>query len=263
MKKNVKRQSRNAKVVEVADVPSSWLDQLASKKQVFFSVVACIALTMVVSLFFLKRSTSATRGATAGDYLSADAVFQEWLASSEEVQLESLSEMIGRHPELMLKFNGEIAQKLSMNPNVSDRGKIVDGLIDRVEKITPFHARFAKTSLAIVDGNLEQALTEALQLEGDFQVIHREGDASIIQGGEILRAFNLLRIAQLQQGLGSVEGERHAWQHLKQIAGWEKDNGDALISSATQEAFTLLQQNFQKNGIGLRDYIEYREKSLD
>jgi hypothetical protein len=60
--------------------------------------------------------------------------------------------------------------------------------------------------------------------------------------------------------MGNVSGELAAWKDFKREAGWLES--DPPLRQLDPESFRLIEQNFQKNDVSLKDFIQYRETLL-
>lgn len=234
------------------------------------------------------------QGGRYTDYLSAESAYRKWSDSKEG--FDKLEKLIKKHPGLHQKYEGAIAQKLllqttesfsaSLQPRVDGQmetassevlkdssaklaatskeliRKYADSALKRVEDFSPYYVRFSEESLLIGEGKMKEALERAKKLKADMdkdEVFWSQG-SKIVRHGSLLYAYNLLRIAMLEKAAGSIEGELAAWKEFKFNAGWL---GTAPThKSYDPDAYRLLQQNFQKSDISLRDYVAYREKML-
>ncbi len=224
-------------------------------------------------------------GGRYGDYISAESAYRKWSESQEG--FEKLEKLIRKHPELYQKYEGAIAQRLLLQTTESflpktesskevrpvskgSAGSSADSLIRkyaasalrRVGDFSPYYIRFSKESLLIGEGKLKEALEGAKKLKADMdkdEVFWSEG-SQIIRHGSLLYAYNLLRIAMLEKTAGSLDGELAAWKEFKHNAGWLGTVPSG--KSYDPDAYLLLQQNFQKSDISLRDYVAYREKMI-
>ncbi len=120
---------------------------------------------------------------------------------------------------------------------LSERG------LKRVQELVPAHARFAKNSLTIGQGDYAHALMEAKELKRSLQERTEERSS-------LLYHFNLLRIAFLEMQLGNPQEELAGWTELLQ-AGEQDPREWALLLSC-----------FQKEDLSLLDFIHARQKVL-
>ncbi len=234
---------------------SDWLYE--HRKTLFLSL-----LTLVVLSTTLIQLTS--RFGRSG-YLEVQRAFTLWISkdAQDPQLLKNLEKPLSRHPELQAKFGTQIAQRLLSVGDASKAKLYASAALKRSHELTsPYYSQFSCNSLMISQGKYEEALTEAQRLksamEGDDPFW--EGRDKMIKSGSVLYAYNLLRIASLQQQLGSKEGELKAWEELVANAGW-KDKPSNL-KTYDPEAYALLAQNFTQGDVSLLDFIEQRRKEL-
>jgi hypothetical protein len=183
------------------------------------------------------------------DYLVVDAYFHKW-AGGEQHDAELLikiEKILAEHPELHAKYDSLIAERLL----VWNESKLAENYLlptlKRIEKHSLYFPEFAKTTLLISEGDLEQALEDAIALKEEMQA----NDSLFAEGGQVrfeglLYAFNLVRIGMLEKELGHVAGEQHAWDELM------------ALKIKDPEAFSMIQYHFRANNLTIFDYIASR-----
>lgn len=97
-----------------------------------------------------------------------------------------------------------------------------------------FYEEFSRCSFLISSQDLVLALTEA---RGLMQKLPPEGY-------DLLKGFNLLRIALLEKEVGTKQGELETWNQIKSL--------DADTLAALEKVFSVKE-------ITLKDFIRYRE----
>ncbi|MCH9614604.1 MAG: hypothetical protein SP1CHLAM54_14330 [Chlamydiia bacterium] len=125
---------------------------------------------------------------SGSDYLAAKVAFS---------QGKDMSKLLKSHPELKGRYGAVLDQR-----KIAQGEKVHVNLDDG----SPY-AAFAKTTETIVDGRIEEALKEALDLKANLDI--RE------EYGKVLAAYNLMRIASLYQELGEFANEKKTLKELK------------------------------------------------
>ncbi len=234
---------------------ADWLYE--HRKTLFLSL-----LTLVVLATTLVQLTG--RFGRSG-YLEVQRAFTLWISkdAQDPQLLKNLERPLSRHPELQAKFGTQIAQRLLSLGEAGKAKLYASAALKRSQELTsPYYSQFSRNTLLISQEKYEDALIEALRMknamEGDDAFW--EGRDKMVKSGSVLYAYNLLRIASLQQQLGSKEEELKAWDELVANAGW-KDKPSNL-KTYDPEAYALLAQNFTQGDVSLLDFIEQRKKEL-
>jgi hypothetical protein len=211
--------------------------------------LGALAVLMSAYAFYSRSHPSMT-----GDFFSASALYQKWAGGdlNDRELLKKLEALLDRHPELHPKFDALIAERLLMWDEPKGAALYLTSALDRVDENSSFYSQFAKTTLAVSEGKFVHALEDAKSLREEMSQ-----DPTLMTGGKgmhwggMLYAFNLIRIAMLEQEAGSKEGEVAAWDEL--IGLREKD----------EEAFTLINYHFREGALSLFDYIQHRKMLLN
>lgn len=236
---------------------ADWISEHSRK-----ILLCCAALPVLAFILFqLLGAFSYSKS----DYLEVQKAFGAW---SKEENLDhklfsDLEKLLGRHPGLQEKFGTHIAQRLLVLGDVKKAGIYYSAAQKRShELISPYYSRFSRNTMTIAQGKFTAALEEAKLLKRDLQKDDAfwEGRNGLMKSGAILYAWNLLRIAALEQQLGSKEGELMAWEELERNAGWM--GAPSHPKCYDPEAFALLTRNFTQGDISLPDYIGQRKKEL-
>jgi hypothetical protein len=190
-------------------------------------------------------------GPQADLYASGESAYAKWRAAPEDEALyQTMRGALQKTPALEKRYEAAIAQTLF------DLGKTEEGLglarnsLKRVDGETPFHTAYAAQTLLIQQGNYSEALKGALELQEKMDVLldRTAWNAHSLSGGSLLYAYNLLRIASLQQELGNQAGEQAAWAELETY--FEKNPLAAQV----------IRENFSESGIGLDHYLQKRRR---
>lgn len=195
------------------------------------------------------------------DYLTAEKLFNQWSGTGNE-QLIKLKKLLKQHPELHAKYDGRIAQKLLLSSQQGLAATFSKAALKRVGDFSPHYAQFSECSLLIGEKKLQEALDRSKNLKQTLDQDHQfwTPKSELIKHGQMLYGYNLLRIAFLEQALDNPLGELEAWKAFKQEAGWLES--EPLPTRADPNAYELISQNFQKNDVSLKDFIQYREQVL-
>lgn len=223
-----------------------WI--ITHRKTVLNYSVATFAVIFSAYTFYSKFGPHPEK-----DYLAADAYFQKWAGGdhSDRETLQKLDKLITSHPELHAKYDALIAERLLMWNEPKAATNYLQTALKRIEGSSIYYPQFARTSLLISQGELKDALEDAMQLKEEMTE-----DPSLFAENErvrwegLLYAFNLVRIATLEQRAGTPQGERKAWEELMALR--DKD----------AEAFSMIQYHFRENDLTLFDYIAHRTASL-
>jgi len=156
-----------------------------------------------------------------------------------------MKEGLYQAPDLSKKYQSTITQKLLIHGKVDEALTMLGSSLSRVEEDVPFHVSYAKNSLSIEQGHMQQALESAVALKEQMGNLARN-----VAGGALLYTHNLLRIACLQQELKNRPGEKAAWEELERYLEENKETADTVL------------RNFSENNVNLSQYIAERKKGL-
>ena len=220
--------------------------------------VLIVVLASLVVLGIGYRFIGGGSNKAEADYVNAEndyVIFKRGIAegtavATPEEAFQRLQQILKARPDLESKYDGLLAQTLINRGNLSEAKVYADRTLARTSRDhLPLYADYAQTTLLIGQEQYKDALLKALQLKQQMlDAASAEGQQAGTQGfGNILFAFNLLRIAMLEQQVGTPEDELKAWQTLKDYA----------------KGFPILQQHFEEGGVSLLNYIEAREKVLN
>lgn len=208
---------------------------------VIVSVLAALVILGVGYRFIGGGSSKAE-----SDYINAEndfVIFKRGVAegtnvASPDEALQKLQKILQARPDLNAKYDGLLAQTLINRNDLAQAQLYANRSLERTKiDQLPFYTSYSETTLLICNQQYKDALLNALQLKQQMQ----DGKAS-----DILFAFNLLRIAFLEQQVGTPEDELKAWQTLKGFA----------------KGYSLLETHFAEGSVSLSNYIEARERSL-
>lgn len=208
------------------------------KRQIAIGTASVIAGAALLIGYF--RS-----GPDALSYVRAEAAFSQWEASPQNEELyQGMQKAIGTVPSLKKKYEGAIAQRLLDMEKIPEALAMARASLNRVRGDVPFHSAYGETSLLIQQGQFQEALQRAVALKEEM--------SSLADGkeGALLYAYNLLRIASLQQELKNRPGEKAGWEELE---SYLQRHGETAV---------LLFNDFSENTLSLSQYIAERKRSL-
>lgn len=217
-------------------------------------------MILVIALIF-KFSTSKNNQAES-NYLLAENYFQlltRYLQGESEgskevlVTLDKLAEITKSYPELNSRYDGLIAQLLLAMNKEKEAEPYAARTLQRTKKDnTPYHTAFSETTLLIAKGNYAEALDRAKELQKQLNTATETGKPNFQYN--YLFAYNLLRIAMLEQQIGTSQGEKAAWEEW--LANFHQTQDEGL-----EKAFLTLNQELTEGKFSLIDYINARTDS--
>lgn len=220
-----------------------------------------LGLLLIASLLFFVYRTSANKNYQAeADYFNAENDYQIFSGQNErpatpaarEEALHDLQTILARRPELKTKYDALIAQSLLIQGKADESQKFMAEVFKRTaQDQLPLYTSFAKISLLIGQADYTAALEQSKALD-------QQMNSETSTYGDALRAYNLLRIAMLEQQLNHPKEELEAWKNFKAYA---LDNGNET-NNTRQTASFMLQNIFAEGNATLINYIEARETKL-
>lgn len=240
-----------------------WL--VENRQHLPYIFVAVLAL-----LFLTFKFTSGRISEAESNYLLAENYFTILKKSIREEDdpektlnaLENLKKITINYPELQSRYDGLIAQLLLAQGNQEQAQEFSLRTLNRTDKdqLSPY-THFTRTSLLIGEKNYQKAIEEATLLKGKLE---QEAQANMTREernfGDVLYAYNLLRIAMLQKAMGNSKKELLAWKEWKQ---YTKTNQQAQTDQLFHSnAFASLGKKIDEGSFSLSDFIDAREKTL-
>ena len=220
---------------------SAFIQNLSERKKQFAIGSASVLAGAAILIGYFQS------GPNALSYAKAEKAFSAWEASPlDDALYQSMKEAMKGVPALEKKYEATIAQTLLNMDKIDEAAAMAGRSLDRLKDEAPFHAIYAKTSLLIEQGSFQQALESAVALKEQMGPSYFSEN----KGGAALYAYNLLRIACLQQELKNCPGEKAAWEEL-----------ETLLQTKTPTASALL-VNFSEKQLDLIQYIAERKKIL-
>jgi len=257
-------------VLEPVAQPPEAISSFSSFKDSFIDWVILHAKTILLSvigllmaLFLLYQFTGKKERGSSSDFIGANTLFQQWVSSTSEEKetFQKLENVLHRHPELLAKFGGLIAERCLQLQDLDGALRYAKGMSQNQKKSSYF-SQFSKTSLLIGEGKYDEALSLAKKLKTAMEEDRAfwQNQTQSVRTGSLLFAFNLLRIASLERQQGSSDGERKAWEEFEKHASYASIPMDVKMDHP--EAYALLYQNYREQAVSLSDYISHRKAHL-
>lgn len=227
---------------------AAWVSEYG--KYIIYGIVGVLA-----ALFLIMQLASGKRLSSENEYIMAAFQFER-MEKGEKGSAEALTELEGilvKHPELESRYDGPIGQELLAQDNVKQAETYIQRTLSRIkEPSLSLHQEYTQTTLQIAKGDHKDALASAMGLKE--KLMKMEG---LTRQYQTLYAFNLLRIAFLQQELGNKDQEKLAWSELKAAIGGSTSQKVLLLELPSEFA-----KHLQAGKFSLSDYIAERESSL-
>lgn len=212
-----------------------------------------VAATVILLLILANRWMGATSQSGELDYFNAENDFSQFQKGDQPEAFNRLNRILSRKPELQAKYDGKIAQILLDRSQFDQAKPFAERNLARLKKDNiPLYIDYASTTLTMAKQDYQTALKEAMLLKE--KMIQSAKDTELPAFGDALYAFNLLRIAMIQQQLNARDGELEAWSQFRQALAPGKENVYAVSSDTYHE----LLNTFVDGNVTLAKYIEYR-----
>lgn len=225
-------------------------------------LVFFIPLAALVLSFFVYKAVRYTDAGS--DAAHAKASYNQWVAKkgSEEAHFSNLKNLIKKRPELAPAYEGPIVQRLLASGAISKSKPFTENLLRRVGQRSSYYTKFSRVSLLIAEKNYPLALKKAKSLKEDMIADKSFWSNQAKYFGSKLFAFNLLRIATLNQVLGQYDDELLSWNELKSYAKWDTSSNGERPLEIDQVVFDELLSHFTEEKMNLKDYIKHREEVI-
>lgn len=214
-------------------------------------------------LWFAGSSTQAE-----GEFQNANEqfyVFQQGAETPPQAKQEALSkltQLIVKQPDLSAKYDARVAQILIDRNEFKQAEPFAESSLERVSKDhIPFYVDYAQITLLIAASKFEEALTRSIALKEQMlkdMVQWGEGTKNH-SFGEVLFAFNLLRIPFLQQQVGATAEELQSWNDWK---SYMAPGIHSLPTAFNTKALFTVAQLFSDGSVSLDNYIDMRLQML-
>jgi hypothetical protein len=224
------------------------------------SILYTIGGTFLI-IVLLYRIVSTTHSNAERDYLSAAADFERLIDADNGATeyLENIQDVLNRRTELHPKYDGLLAQMLLLRGRVDVGTEFAKLVLERVDsRDSELFEAYSKNTLSIYEGDLQSAYKGSQKLRDDIKsLLSKQTDGSTF--ATLLHSYNLLRLAMLEQEIGSLEKEKRAWDEFISSIGYEGEADKPLYKQVNPHSVPLL-ANFQDGAVSLMDYIQGRKK---
>ncbi len=196
------------------------------------------------------------------DYYDANQIFQVFQSGGENSQeaFDKLTQVLKRQPDLQSKYDGLIAQILIDRGNIAEAKPFAQNALSLLARDhLPFYIEFSATSILIAENKEAEALQDSLLLKKNMLESLSKSESEEPTFGATLFAYNLLRIAMLEQKVGSPTSELAAWNE------WQNYTSGVNAfpsSSLDNKAFFSLANGINEGKVSLQDYINARLNQL-
>lgn len=214
-------------------------------------------LGVIVLLFAVYRVSSNSTAKAEADYFEAAKQFALFQKGDDKEAFAKLQATLAHRPELHPKYDGQIAQTLLNRGDAQAAEEYASLVFARVRNDqVPYYEEFASITLLISQGDYPNALKRSQELK---QKLLKDATASgqARAFGDTLFAYNLLRVALLEQKAGTPQGEKAAWDEWNTYS--QASTNSASIRAAS---FYTLDSLFGEGPLTLNSYIKSREKAL-
>jgi hypothetical protein len=215
--------------------------------------------TLVILTLLLVRFTAGAPGQKEANLIQAETevvnLQRVILGIDKETNIDEafkkVNQLLKQYPELNSKYDAPLAQAFLATDKPTDAQSFADQSLKRTKaNDLNFYQDFAKTSLLIGEGKYQEALTQAQQLK---DTLLKEAPEKDLKFGSALFAYNLIRIATLNQALENKKEELNAWKEWKE---YSKTSQNQINS----DAFLQITKQLETGHIKLTDYIAQRER---
>ncbi|MCP5507862.1 MAG: hypothetical protein H7A37_06140 [Chlamydiales bacterium] len=235
---------------------TKWLHD--NSRLVFYVLIATVALIFVVYRWSASSNAQAER-----NYIEAAEEFNTFEGrgkraispATKQEALEALVTILNVQPDLQAKYDGPIAQELLIRQKGEEAAPFADRVFNRTEKNNiPYFSNYGATSLTIANGDTEAALMQSKKLKELMLADKAENDYPY------LYAYNLFRIAMLEQQQAHNAEELTAWQELKAFTKLEQNEMPAETGEANPMQPFI--DTFGSGDSSLASYIDKREELI-
>lgn len=213
------------------------------KKQITYAGLG-LALATAILLNVSNKKNSKER-----DFFKISNAFQTWVNNKEDTSFKQVNALLKKHPELFPLYEDKIVQSLVTQSKADAATRTAKHLFARANTPSYFD-QFSKSTISITNGELDQAVEEALSLKEEMD---KNCFLDIEQSNHMtLYGFNLLRIASLYEMQNKYALEMQTW------AEW-----DAFVAKLESKKIKLsLLSEIRDHDITLTDYISFRKSCL-
>lgn len=175
-------------------------------RQIGYGALILLLLLTLGYRFLAYRSHQAEKDFV----LAKEAIVSLKNPEKEQASLATLQSILSNHKDLQAKYDGIIGQALLVQGKIEEAKPFIERTFNRtMNETSSFDRDYAKTSLLIAEGHLEDALKNAYSL--------KDAMMTAVSTSSTLFAFNLIRIAFLEKTLQNPVNEQKAWTELKEM----------------------------------------------
>lgn len=212
---------------------------------VFFKPWFISSLASIAGLGVLTIYWNSERG--GAHYQEMQSTLADLKASVDDPALfQKVKKLMHKSSSLEKRMAPEVLQLLVANGKLGDAEELSSKALKEAKEIIPFHVFFSETSSLIERMHYQEALEKSVSLRERMLKAPKEEKL----GTSVIFAYNLLRIACLQQTLQNKPGEKAAWEDLEGFFQEQKETSSKLL------------EIFQERGVDLFQYISLRKKAL-
>jgi len=263
--KTLSKPSKYAKASHLSQLSSEPASELIVLFERYGRTILYVIAGLVIAFLIIYRYSSSQQVSAEATYINAETEFAQLQKNALVANtpafddtLANIKSILSARPELHAKYDALIAQLLLARGNAAQAQQFAEAPLARLnaEKL-PFYADFATTTLLIENSHYAEALTSALAVkEAMLKNASTENALQSQAHNDFLFAFNLIRIASLQQQLGNKDAEIMAWNEWQSFVNQSPTNPYAW--QADPQTIATLLQHLQEGKVSLPNYIDMR-----
>lgn len=210
----------------------SLVDQITKNKNMILNaVVMFILFCLILSFFYFRSNKTKTQ---SSQYIQSS--LDSWQQLGAEEDLEKLTKMASQYPFLQTQLDTRLAQECLNHKQIESVKTLENRIEKRLSPHIPFLFEFNKISILIAQESYQEALQRSYALLSKLDPIRLK----------TLYAFELLRIASLEEKIGNDVGFKNA-----------KDQFTAFVSQVDEPL------EFKLGKLSLVDFISHIDRQKD
>lgn len=191
--------------------------------------------------------------------LVAETKFFEWKKNPLNLELfNDLHHVLEKDSKLLRKYDGQVAQILIESQQPQEFLSFAKMATERLKEV-PYYSLYSTSTCEINQENFEKALNHSLHLKKELET--SLADQKDLSMGEVLYAFNLIRIAFLHKKLNHKEKETVSWKNIQSFFGWTE--ALSLPYRVSEKTRKVILDNYRENNMDLKAYIHSRLHKLE
>jgi hypothetical protein len=231
---------------------------IVERQKMLLSTIAAI----IVGILILSRFFMGAPGQKEANLITTETEFlnlqRAVLGIDPEISIDDtfakINQLLTQYPELKSKYDAPLAQAFITVKKPNDAQAFAEESLKRTQANNlSLYQDFAQTTLLISQEKFEEALTKAQKLK---DTLIQEAPNKELKFGSTLFAYNLMRIALLNQTLVNKTEELNAWREWNEYTQTSKNGIDS-------KAFIQITSQLEGGNIRLTDYIAQRERELN